>query len=108
MEMLLRFPWPGNVRELQNVVEAALVMAAEGIIGVAELPERIIDHALSQPEGTSVGEGRPHERVMVEMALSRFRGDKAKAARFIGWSRPKLYRVMARHGIPNEFGRDTV
>jgi hypothetical protein len=70
-------------------------MAAEGIIGVAELPERIIDHALSQPEGTSVGEGRPHERVMVEMALSRFRGDKAKAARFIGWTTDELEKTPA-------------
>ncbi len=105
MEMLLRFPWPGNVRELQNVVEAALVMAAGGVIGVGELPERIIDHALSEPEGTALGEGRPHERVMIEMALARYSGDKAKAARFIGWSRPKLYRLMARYGISLRFGK---
>ncbi len=105
MEMLLRYPWPGNVRELQNVVEAALVLAAGGVIGVGELPERIIDHALSEPEGTALGEGRPHERVMIEMALARFSGDKAKAARFIGWSRPKLYRLMARYGISLRFGK---
>ena len=108
MEMLLRYPWPGNIRELQNVVESALVMAADGIIGVAALPERIIDHALAEPEGTALGEGTPHERVMVEMALHRFSGDKSKAARYIGWSRPKLYRVMSRYGISMRFGRDSV
>ena len=105
MEMLLRYPWPGNVRELQNVVEAALVVATNGVIGVAELPERVIDHALATPEGTALGEGKPHERVMIEMALCRFEGDKAKAARFIGWSRPRLYRRMSRYGIPLGFGK---
>jgi transcriptional regulator with PAS, ATPase and Fis domain len=105
MEMLLRYPWPGNIRELQNVIEAALVMAAEGIIGVGELPERVIDHALAEPEGTALGEGRPHEHVMLEMALARFKGDKAKAARYIGWSPPKLYRMMTRYGIPLTYGR---
>jgi len=29
---------------------------------------------------------------MIETALIRFRGDMAKTARFIGWSRTKLYR----------------
>jgi len=85
-EMLLRYPWPGNIRELQNVVEAALVVAADRIIGVGALSERIIDHALAEPEGAALGEARPHEQVMVEMALNRFRGDKAKAARYIGWT----------------------
>jgi transcriptional regulator with PAS, ATPase and Fis domain len=89
LEMLLRYDWPGNVRELENVVEAGLVLAAEGVIGVAELPERIIDHALAEPAGAMesyTGDGKPRERVMIELALNRFNGDKAKAARYIGWS----------------------
>jgi hypothetical protein len=32
---------------------------------------------------------------MVEMALSRFRGDKAKAARFIGWTTDELEKTPA-------------
>jgi two-component system NtrC family response regulator len=108
LEMLLRYDWKGNVRELENVVEAGLVLAAEGVIGVAELPERIIDHALAEPSGTMesyTGDGKPRERVMIELALNRFNGDKAKAARYIGWSRPKLYRHMARYGVPRNFGK---
>jgi hypothetical protein len=31
--------------------------------------------------------------------------DKTRAARFIGWSRPKLYRRMRAYGIPMAFGR---
>lgn len=36
---LRRHPWPGNVRELENVIERALVLGREAVIGVAELPE---------------------------------------------------------------------
>jgi two-component system NtrC family response regulator len=119
MEMLLRYPWPGNVRELQNVLEAGLVMATEGVIGVGELPERVIDFSLAEPargegdggragsgDGPEAGVFKPAERVMIETALSRFSGDKTKAARFIGWSRPKLYRQMARYGIVRDFGKE--
>ncbi len=42
---------------------------------------------------------------MVEDALRRFGGDKAKTARFIGWNRQKLYRRMKDFGIPADYGR---
>ena len=38
MERLLKYPWPGNIRELQNTVEYAVILAAKGRIGVAQLP----------------------------------------------------------------------
>ena len=106
MEMLCRYPWPGNVRELQNVLERAAVMTAGVVIGVDALPDGIIDFALAErcepyPDGAT----KPQEMVMIETALIRFRGDKAKAARHIGWNRPKLYRRMSRFSIPGNFGR---
>jgi DNA-binding NtrC family response regulator len=42
---------------------------------------------------------------MIESVLIRCRGDKSKAARSIGWNRPKLYRRMRRFSIPGDFGR---
>jgi DNA-binding NtrC family response regulator len=42
---------------------------------------------------------------MIESALIRFRGDKSKAARAIGWNRPKFYRRLRYFGIPGDFGR---
>ena len=87
MEMLCRYPWPGNVRELQNVIERAAVMTTGVVIGVDALPDGIIDFALAErcepyPDGAT----KPQEMVMIETALIRFRGDKAKAARHIGWT----------------------
>jgi len=105
IEMLRRYHWPGNVRELQNVVEAGLALAARGVIGVSELPERIIDHSLAETTDGYPGKSKSREQVMIETALARFAGDKAKAARDIGWSRTKLYRAMVRYGISKSFGR---
>jgi DNA-binding NtrC family response regulator len=42
---------------------------------------------------------------MIEDALRRFGGDKAKAAKFIGWNRQKLYRRLKAYAIPTRFGR---
>lgn len=42
-ELLVRYPWPGNIRELKNVVERTMILAAEGSIDAASLPEEIRD-----------------------------------------------------------------
>ena len=106
LEMLCNYPWPGNVRELQNVIERAVVMAPGVTVGVEALPDGVIDYALAEraqpyPEGAA----KPHEMVMIEETLIKFRGDKSKTARFIGWNRPKLYRRMRKFQIPESFGR---
>jgi transcriptional regulator with PAS, ATPase and Fis domain len=38
---LLRNPWPGNVRELEKVLAAALVLAPDGNLALAQLPEAV-------------------------------------------------------------------
>ena len=87
MEMLARYPWPGNVRELQNVIERAVVMAAGSVIGVDALPDTVIDYALAERSGSYPGDAdKPQEMVMIETTLIRFRGDKSKTARAIGWT----------------------
>jgi DNA-binding NtrC family response regulator len=50
-------------------------------------------------------QGKAGEHLLIEKALHNFEGDKTRAARFIGWSRPKLYRRMRVYGIEKGFGR---
>jgi two-component system response regulator AtoC len=44
-ELLQNYPWPGNIRELKNVIERTMILATEGDIDDAALPEEIRDHA---------------------------------------------------------------
>src|SRR5947209_1277413 len=56
MQVLMEHLWPGNVRELENVVERAVVLAAEPSVPVDVLPD-----ALLQANGIRLnrGEGAP-------------------------------------------------
>src|SRR5439155_7515810 len=42
MQVLMEHAWPGNVRELENVVERAVVLAAEPSVPLDVLPEGIL------------------------------------------------------------------
>ncbi len=108
LEVLARHDWPGNVRELENAVERMVVLAPAGTITVDDLPDGLRPAAEAHPAGSN-GNGNGHktgEQIMIEEALRRHGGDKAKAARFIGWNRQKLYRRMKAFGIPADYGRE--
>ena len=52
IESLMEHPWAGNVRELSNLIERMLIMYAEQIVDVAELPYKYqhIDAQVYNPE----------------------------------------------------------
>ena len=39
--MAQKYSWPGNVRELRNIVERAIILETEEIIGLNSLPAEI-------------------------------------------------------------------
>jgi DNA-binding NtrC family response regulator len=41
--VLLNYTWPGNVRELENVVERAVVLAAQPPVSADVLPEHLLE-----------------------------------------------------------------
>jgi Nif-specific regulatory protein len=105
LALLVGYGWPGNIRELENVVQRAVALSENLRIEASDLPDRIRHVMITEepPRYTSVGKGG--EQLMIEKALHNFEGDKTRASRFIGWSRPKLYRRMRVYGIPIDFGR---
>jgi len=110
VEALMRHEWPGNVRELENLIERLCVLTRGEVITVRDLGD--LGLAVPEPKWTAMGPGsstrpsaRTGEQIMIEDALRRHQGDKAKAARFIGWNRQKLYRRMRSFRIPADFGK---
>jgi transcriptional regulator with GAF, ATPase, and Fis domain len=107
MRALQGYDWPGNVRELQNAIERAVVLSTGRTIGVGDFSDIIPAHQSGVGHGTSASAlpGKPGEHLMIEEALRRCLGDKAKAARYIGWNRQKLYRRMRSFKIPTDYGK---
>jgi transcriptional regulator with PAS, ATPase and Fis domain len=114
-----QYSWPGNVRELEHVLERLLLLTPGEFITLDDLPDELrptdaapahgdvhdeARRAGKHPGPRSIDSPKTGEQLMIEDALRRYAGDKAKAARFIGWNRQKLYRRMRSFSIPAGFG----
>ena len=88
MRFLKKCDWPGNVRELINALEYAIVTCEGRIIGLMDLPRGLSDHPdMGTPIGGSLARIEQGEIVN---ALSRFKGNKTRAAEYLGINRKTL------------------
>jgi len=106
LDQLYAYSWPGNLDELMEMAAEAHQHAPGHEIGVDDLPKRLrlAAQAAAYPR-------RPEERIvldeylgrvereLIRRALARSKGNKAKAARLLGLTRPRLYRRMVQLGL---------
>ena len=104
LDLLCAYEWPGNIRELENTVHRCIVLSEHTTMGASDLPERIRRLEGLFDGSTRLSTPKTGEQVLIERALQDSQGDKAKAARYIGWSRPKLYRKIREYGIALNYG----
>ena len=106
LDMLDAHEWKGNIDELVRVV-AESHKSAEGVwIGPDDLPERIhlgaeaAAHPPRKEERIVLDEflGRI-ERELISRALTQAKGNKTKAAKLLGLTRPRLYRRLVQLGL---------
>jgi len=113
MKRLMRYPWPGNVRELENVVERAVVMMDEEMVG----PEHLILPEQKVKEGVEIQipasseelkEVKKHlrekavedvERVFIINALDRNNWNVTRAAEDVGMLRPNFQALMRKYSL---------
>ena len=100
------YSWPGNIDELAAVVREAFEKAGGPDIALADLPQRIFLAAAAsrQPRRAPQPIVLPDvladiERQLIQRALRLAKGNKAKAARLLGLTRPRLYRRMVQLGL---------
>ncbi|UCF00608.1 MAG: sigma 54-interacting transcriptional regulator [Deltaproteobacteria bacterium] len=89
LSMMMDYLWPGNVRELQNALHYALVKCKGRLIRPEDLPME-----LKSGRSSRRGPTRKLNQEMVQAALDRTGGNKAKAARYLGVGRATLYRFL--------------
>src|SRR5262249_35781206 len=129
MRLFLESEWRGNVRELEKTVKRMVVLADDGdVLGVDLMPAELRE-ARRAPEanGSSDGHSNGHvnghsnghasgeeasrrgrtlrtsvselERKLIEEALERYHGNKARVARELGLSYPTLLSRIRSYGI---------
>lgn len=108
LQTLIRYPWPGNVRQLINVLERAKILADDDVIRLKDLPKEIVLAGSGQTltsfaEVASVAQAsddlNSFQRQKVLEVLQRETFNKARAARALGISRRKLYRLLEKYGL---------
>lgn len=99
-EIYTKHDWPGNVRELENAVEYGANMAFGNVIGIDEVPARILKKEeetvkfrnLDRPLAEQV---KLFEKEVIMKKLRQYNGVKETVARDLGLSRATLYRKLA-------------
>nr|WP_205831571.1 sigma 54-interacting transcriptional regulator [Bacillus sp. RO2] len=101
--ILMSYHWPGNVRELRNVMERAMTFAEHGKIKVEDLPDYMLGsaHMLVEEVAATHEESMVEsaERRAIESALTKTKGNKAKAAKMLGISRSSLYDKLRKYQL---------
>jgi DNA-binding NtrC family response regulator len=90
---LMEHDFPGNVRELENIIQHAFVLCHSELIELRHLPPELRPAA---PPGSANGalSIRVMERNLIEAALRRNHGHRARTARDLGINPSTLYRKM--------------
>jgi two-component system response regulator AtoC len=105
MRHLQAYPWPGNIRELRNFVENAVVLRRGGRITEFDLEPKFRGEAapagaLMPAAPSAAPMANPlsveeNEKRLLREALLKARGNRTKAAEFMGISRRTLHRKLA-------------
>jgi DNA-binding NtrC family response regulator len=106
LDALAGYDWPGDLQELSEFVAEAHAQAEGHLVQPRDLPSRLrlaadASRFARKPDETIVLEQfmAEIERELIERALARARGNKAKAARLLGMTRPRLYRRLVQLGL---------
>lgn len=104
MSRLQAHNWPGNIRELRNAIEHALVNARSDRIRLLDLPVEVRPRPQAGP-GRPVEHVGDEERHRIQEAIASAGGNKAEAARTLGWSRVTLWKKLKKMGLEPEAQR---
>ena len=96
---LAAYDWPGNVRELEHMVQRAVILARNGVIGVDELPVTRVSGAGSESGFATL---RDHEVKYLREVLRHTKGviqGSRGAAQLLGMNPSTLRSRLKKHGL---------
>ncbi len=113
LEVLCGYPYPGNVRELENLIERLVITDDDDRISVDDLPAKI--RSLRPAATVAFGGAAPTEVIpdggielnrilretedrLIDEAMKKAGGNKARAAQLLGINRTTLVEKLKRRG----------
>jgi DNA-binding NtrC family response regulator len=104
LKRLREHPWPGNVRELENLLERAVAMHGESVIGEGMLQfDSALSPAAAAPapaaEMAGLGPVESAEKQALLQALRQASGPAEKTAQGLGMSRVTFFRKLKKYGL---------
>jgi DNA-binding NtrC family response regulator len=106
-QALEKYDWPGNVRELENLCQQWAVLQPGRQLSVTDLPSEMQTESKMQTHFTLPESGIDLAQVeldLIEQALEKTAGNRAKAARLLGISRDTLLYRMQKYDLGPEAG----
>jgi DNA-binding NtrC family response regulator len=103
-DILLRYDYPGNVRELENIIERAVVLTRDGVIGSGDLPLTVQEPEVADGdrETNLTAAVEALERRMIRDALARSDGIQTRAAELLGMGERALRYKLTKYGFREE------
>jgi DNA-binding NtrC family response regulator len=102
-DILLRYDYPGNVRELENLIERAVVLTRDDVIGSGDLPLTVQEPEAEDEQGNNLTVTvEAVERRMIREALARSEGVQTHAAELLGISERALRYKLIKYGFREE------
>jgi PAS domain S-box-containing protein len=107
MARLMEHDFPGNVRELENIIEQAFVLCNGGLIECEHIPPELRPITARDREEPQPMSLEAMERVIIQEAIERRKGNRKAVARELGIDVSTLYRKLQTLGImlPKQDGR---
>lgn len=95
LKKLTSYPWPGNIRELQHTIEKAVIMADSSMLS----PEDFVFRNTSNNSTSDAETLEEMERLMIERAIEKHKGNLSAVASQLGITRQTLYNKMKRYEL---------
>ena len=110
MKALLQYGWPGNVRELENVMERAVILSSQSMVGVDDLPRELSGEAGGDPSKLDIDRFVPLqtplpealeqiEELMIRRALERSGQVQVRAAELLGITKSLLQYKLKKYQL---------